>query len=114
VRVALLLGLLAAGCVTKVVEPAAAPTAAPGLVIRCERAKVVVPDGDPVAFDAKWGFTRGEVTVRTTDISVEAAGADFSVVAEGNVHVGRSEGGRTFEEGPYRMVILRNGELLRR
>jgi hypothetical protein len=75
---------------------------------------VVVPDGDPVAFDPEWGFTRGEVTIRTSDLSVEAAGADFSVIAEGNVYVVRSEGGRSFEEGPYRVVILRNGDLIRR
>jgi hypothetical protein len=109
VRGAILLGLLAAGCVATAPAPAVT-----SLVLQCEKARVVVPAGEPARFDAAGEFTRGEVTVRTAAPSLEVGGEDFSVIAEGSVLVLRTEGGRTFEEGPYQVVILRNGNLLRR
>jgi hypothetical protein len=107
--------MLAAGCVTRAAGPAApVASAAPGLVLQCERARVVVPAGESARFDEAGAFTRGDVTVRTAAPSVEVGGEDFSVIAEGDVRILRFDGKRTFEEGPYRLVIYRNGQVLTR
>ncbi len=108
-RRSILLCLLAAGCAS-----APAPRPPGGLVLECERARVVVPAGEGVVFDEAGEFTRGPVTVRTPAPSVEVGGEDFSIVAEGSVRILRWDGKRTFEEGPYRLVVYRNGQLLTR
>ena len=109
VRAALLLGALLAGCVS---QEAAAPV--PSLLIESHRARVVVPDGATVSLGPDGGFTRNGVTVRCREFTGEAGGTDFSVVAEGEVHLHRFDGKRTFTEGPYRVVVYRNGQVLTR
>ena len=110
----LLLALAGAGCATRTVE---APPADPGTVIECDRARVVIPSGERTPPAGARTFSRSSTTieVREGPLTVEAAGADFSVIAEGTVLLRlRTEGGRTFDEGPYRSVVIRNGTMIRR
>lgn len=114
--------LLAAGCVTRTL-PAhegagaeAAATSEDGLVLECDRARVVLPRGAAVPAaegrEVRWEGTT--IRTREASIAIETAGEELSVVAEGGVLLRRCGGGRTVEEGPYRTVILRGGQLLRR
>ena len=57
---------------------------------------------------------RIRVAAREEWPSVEVAGEDFSIIAEGGVRTTRTEGGVSVTEGPFQTVILRNGRLLRR
>jgi hypothetical protein len=113
---------LAAGCVTRTTAtPVPAGTGdesieAEGLVLECDRARVVLPRGAavPAAGDREVRWEGTTIRTREAPVAIEAAGEDFSVVAEGGVLLRRREGGRTVEEGPYRTVVLRGGRLLRR
>jgi hypothetical protein len=127
--------VLAAGCAAGKGAASApdGPTAAasPGaedgaLRIECDRARVVMPEshrslitrfGDqPPARSELLTVEFNGVSVKTREsiVEVEFAGEDFSVVAEGGVRLFRQRGKITLEEGPYRTVILRNGQILRR
>ena len=124
----LLLAALAAGCVARGVVVEAPPSADPAtdaeLMLECDRARVVVPERLRGEFEAPSTLRAGpantllaggvRVTVREGRPVVEIGGEDFSVVAEGIVWVRRRNGRSTVEEGPYRTVILRNGDILRR
>ena len=111
----LLVAVLAAGCVTRTKEanPPVAE-APPGIVIQCETARVVLPAGEVAKFGADGSLACGAVTMQCPKPVVETGGEDFSVVAEGEVRIHRTEGGRTFSEGPYRLAVYRNGQLLTR
>ena len=108
------LALLGAGCVTRPAEPPGIP---PGIVIECDRARVVIPAGEEPPPTGARTYSRSSTTieVREGPLTVEAAGEDFSVIAEGVVHLRlRTEAGRQFSEGPYQTVVIRNGIMIRR
>jgi hypothetical protein len=123
---ALLLAFLAAGCVSRPVEPDAnspgKESAASVLYIHCDRARLTVPERlrDQVTWDMDdarpVGVTVGGLIVITRESSPECeiAGDDLSVVAEGTVLTRKSDGGYSVEEGPFQTVIYRNGKMLKR
>ena len=133
------IAILTAGCVSGTVAPGAptdaevapAPILSDGgdieLRIECDRARVVIPEcrraerelrgGATIGFrDSMMQFSIGKITIqsREGDLRAECAGKDLSIVAEGGVRLFRPDGKLTVEEGPYRTVIFRNGEILRR
>ena len=98
------------------------------LRIECDRARVVIPESWRTEQEYRGGVTTnfneptvayysiGRITVvsRERDIRVECAGKDLSVIAEGGVRLFRLRGKVIVEEGPYQVVIYRNGQMLRR
>lgn len=93
------------------------------LRIECDRVRVTVPErlrdrAVVPASDAPgpWDLSVGSVRIHVREIppAVAFSGEDCSVVADGIVHLRRTEGRFTTEEGPYRTVILRNGRMLAR
>ena len=134
---ALAAGLLAAGCVTRKVDPVSTAPSVPqpaasdpveemadlDLRIECDRVRMQVPErlrGDLVDLQ-KCNLPPFLVTVRKLVVViredfpvVEVGGEDFSVIAEGGVRTVRREGGSLVEEGPLHTLVLRNGRMLRR
>jgi len=131
---ALAAAALAAGCVGRRVETAAAPEPAPAadpaqdmadldLRIECDRVRMQVPERlrGELGNRQKCNLPPFLVTVRRVVVViredvpvVEVGGEDFSVLAEGGVRTTRREGASIVEEGPYQILVLRNGRMLRR
>lgn len=113
---------LASGCVTRSVDYSDDfGTKEVQLRLECDQARMTVPEGsEPVKVRRVAGmpylavFAGIAVECRETPPTIVTGGEDVSVVAEGTVLVRRFDGKRTFDEGPYRLVIFRNGQLLTR
>jgi hypothetical protein len=122
VRAALLLAIFAAGCVTKSLNtPDDFGIKDVQLRLQCDHATLTVPvNTEPVEIRRMPGMPYMAVAAgvaiecRETPPKIIAGGEDISVVAEGTVLVKRYDGKREFEEGPYRLVIYRNGQILTR